>query len=275
MRYAYLWAIIAMFLLVISIHPARGQSGSLPDFAQIQLEVDALSTLDDLNLTADQLAALKGMAKDTAGNLSKVPTPITAEYQDALKALKGALLGKDDDKIDSAEDKVSDLAEKQDDDSAPDVVQSEAAKSKAAGLVKLLSVKQVADYISANSDDIDDPTDLLIGAIHDCRGLSDADFGDLRDDTSQELAVFAAGPNPGKQPAVVAKANALLNRTHKMSDADYSAQQSALEDDARKLVGGMDPIPNLRHWMENEMADLLANPQLLQAIDDWTAAGKG
>jgi hypothetical protein len=37
----------------------------------------------------------------------------------------------------------------------------------------------------------------------------------------------------------------------------------------------MDPIICMRHWMENEMADLLANPQLSQAIDDWTSAGKG
>ncbi len=60
-----------------------------------------------------------------------------------------------------------------------------------------------------------------------------------------------------------------------MKDDEYSDQQSALEADARKLVGGVDPVNCMRHWMENEMADLLANPELSQAIDDWTAAGKG
>jgi hypothetical protein len=274
MRYAYLAVIFAAIFTLLPGRIVRGQSEPAADSTQLQLEVDALSTLDDLNLTSDQLSTLKDMAKDTAGTLSKTPTPITPEYLDAVRDLKSALLGKDDDKTDAAGDKAADLADKQEDDSIPDVVQSEAAKSKAAELLKLLSVKQAADYIAANADDIDEPVGLLIGAIHDCRGLSDEDFAGLRDDTSQELAVFAAGANPAKPPAIVNKTNALLTRAHKMSDAEFSAQQSALEDEARKIAGGMEAIPNLRHWLENEMAELLSNPQLIQAIDDWKAAGR-
>jgi hypothetical protein len=274
MRYAYLSFVVAAVFAFLPGRGAWGQTSSGSEAVQVQLEVDALSTLDDLNLTSDQLAALKDLAKDTAGTLSGTPGPITAEYLDALKELKSALLGKDDDKIDSAGDKAGDLGEKQDDDAIPDVTQSPAAKSKAADALKMLTVKQVADYIGDNSDAIDDPAELLIQAIHDCRGLAEPDFVGLRDDTSEELGVFAAGPNLGKPPAIVVKTNALLNRAHKMSDAEYSAQQSALEDEARKLVSGMEAIPNLRHWMENEMADLLANPQLIQAIDDWKGAGK-
>jgi hypothetical protein len=274
MRFGFLGLVLAVILTLLPGQVARADRDLSADSTQLQLEVDALSTLDDLNLTSDQLSSLKEMAKDSAGKLSKTPTVASAEYTEALKALKSALLGKDDDKTDAAGDKAADLADKQDDDSIPDVVQSEAAKSKSVEVLKMLSVKQVADFIAANADDIDEPVDLLIGAIHDCRGLSQEDFVGLRNDTAEELSVFAAGPNPGRPPAIVGKANALLTRAHKMSDAEFSSQQSALEDEARKIAGGMDPIPNLRHWMENEMAELLSNPELVKAIDDWKAAGK-
>lgn len=43
-------------------------------------------------------------------------------------------------------------------------------------LVKSLSVKQLAQYLSANADEIDDPTQVVTDAIHQSRGMSDDDF---------------------------------------------------------------------------------------------------
>jgi hypothetical protein len=283
MRNAYLFALIAALAIAATGRLVNAQdakdtapdaSDALTPTVKLELEVDALTTLNDLNLSKDQLSALKDLAADTAGTLSEKPTPVTDEYISALKDLREALLGRSEDKIDTAEDRVGDLGDKQDDDSEPDVVQSGAAKKKGPELLKALSVKQVAEYLSANADDVDDPTQLLIDAIHQSRGMDDNDFADLRDDTAQEIGIFAGGSNPAKTPQVVNKVKNLLTKAHKMSNSDYATQQSQLEDDAHKLVGGGDPIPSMRHWMENEMADLLANPELLHATDEWTAAGK-
>jgi hypothetical protein len=274
MRYAQFLTGVAVILALGLGGMARAQTEEPSAQVKLELEVNALSTLNDLNLTADQLSALKQMAADTAGTLAEKPAPISEDYVTALKDFRKALLSKDEDKIDEAEDAVGDLADKQDDDSDPDITQSDAAKSKAAGLVKLLTVKEFADYLSENADDMDDPTQLLLDAVHQCRGMSEDDFEDLRDDTSQELGIFAGGANPSKTPAIVGKVNSLLNKVHKMTDEEYWNQQSDLESEARKLTTTGDPMPSLRHWMENEMADLLANPELIHAIDEWTGAGK-
>jgi len=235
---------------------------------KLEQEVDALSALNDLNLSPEQLSALKGMISDTAGTLSDPPTRISAEYKAALKELRTALLSKDQNKIDNAEDKTSDLEDKQDPDSDADVDQSEPAKQKAATLLRMLSPKQVANYIGENSDDVDDPAQLLLDAVHHACGMSDDDFDSLQDDTSERIGILFGGAHPAKPPAVVGKVTRLLARVHHLSADEYKSQQSTLEDEARQLVGEADPIPCLRHWMENEMADLLSNPQLGQALTD-------
>lgn len=141
MRHTYLGAAIAVLVLAIGGGLARGQDdkdtaptndNTLSPTVKLELEVDALTTLNDLNLSATQLSALKDTASDTAGSLSETPTPISDDYKAALKGLKTALVGGNDDKIETAEDSVGDLADKQDDDSEPDIEQSQSAKEKAA-----------------------------------------------------------------------------------------------------------------------------------------------
>lgn len=272
MRYACITLFIAILVAAVS-HPALAQTPELSESAKLQLQVDALSSLDDLNLTPEQLSALKDLASDTAGTLTDSPTAITEAYKTSLKEMREALLTKDDDKIDAAEEKMGDIADKEDPDSEPDVDQSESAKSKAETLVKMLTVSQVAAFIAQNGDDVDNPSQLLLDAIHQCRGMSADDFQGMRDDTAQEIGIYAAGINPAKPPAIVGKINRLLTRVHGLSDDEYSQQQSSLEDEARKLVAGLDPINTLRHWLEDEMADVLSNPQLLEAINEWSGAG--
>jgi len=274
MRHYYYLLLAAGLSLVIFHRVLQAQTDAQPDAVTLKLQIDALSTLSDLNLTPEQLSALKDMASDTAGTLSNTPAPVTADYKSALKEMRDALLSKDEDKIDSAEDKIDDLEDKQNPDSEPDVDQSDSAKTKAVAFLKTLSVKQVADYISQNADEIDDPTQVLLDAVHQSRNLSDDDFQSLRDDTAEELGLLSAGVNPAKPPRVIARVNQLLTRVHHLSAEEYQSQQAALEDEARKLVGGMDPIVNLRHWMEDDLADFLSNPQLSRALEDWAAAGK-
>jgi hypothetical protein len=273
MRYARALLLAAGFLIFAATPRGFSQEAPLSPDAKLQMEVDALSSLNDLSLTSDQLSSLKDMASDTAGALSQKPTPMSDIYKSAIVDLRVALLSKDADKIDSAEDKVDDLADKEDPDSQPDIDQSSAAKSKAEALLKMLSVTQVANFVSQNGGDLDDPAQTLLDAMHQCRGMSEQDFQDLRDDTSQELGIYAAGVNTSKTPAIIGKINRFLTKVHKLSNDEYSDQQSTLEDEARKLVGGMDPVNTLRHWLQDEMADLLSNPELIRAIDEYNSAG--
>jgi hypothetical protein len=273
MRFVCPFVLASLFLVAVGERCSRAQADVKSGTVKLQLEVDALPSLNDLNLTAEQLSALKDMASDTAGTLSSTPTLITDDYKSALKGVREALIGGDSDKIDSAEDKMDDLEDKQDADSSPDVKQSDAAKTKAETFLKTLTMKQVADYISQNADDVDDPAELILDAVHQSRGMSEQDFVGLRDDTAQELGTLAAGVNPTKTPLIIGNVTRLLTRVHSLSDEKYKSDQSSIEDEARKLVAGVDPVNWLRHWMEDELADLLSNPQLVQAIGDLNAGG--
>ena len=242
------------------------------DTVKLEMEVDALTALNDLHLTAEQTTTLKGMITDTAGKLSDPPTPITADHKAALEAARTALLGKDQKKIEDADDKLDAFQDKADSDSDPDVDQSEPAKEKAANFLKILSPAQVANYISQNSEDVHDPVQVLLDAVHHARGQSDDDFEALEDDASEDIRNLHAGPHPEKPIQIVAKVKHLLERVHHMSADDYKSQQAALEDEARQVVGTSDPVACLRHWLENEFADLLSNPQLGLAINEMSGA---
>ena len=269
MRYRIIFLTVFVgYLLTASQASVRGDNIADTDTVNLQLEVDALFALHDLNLSPDQLTALQGLISDTEGKLSDPPTAITAECKAALKTTQTCLLCKDQGKIDDAEDKLGILEDKQDPDSDPDISQSGAAKEKAGTFLKMLSAKQVASYIAENSDNLHDPVQLILDAVHHARDSSDEDFESLRDDTSDEIEVLFAGPHPGKRPPIVGKVNQLLTKVRHLSADDYKSQLPALEQEARQLVTETDPIPHLRHWMENELADLLSNPQLGQAIGE-------
>jgi hypothetical protein len=274
MRHAHILILAGSLSLLLAGPVLRAQPVVLTDAAKLQLQVDALFKLNDLNLTPQQLSALSDLASDTAGTLSDAPAPISADYRAALKDMRDALLSKDQDRIESAEDKMGDIEDKQDPDSDPDIDQSDSARTKAVAYFKTLSVKQFANYVSENSDDVDDPAQLLIDALHQSRGMSDDDFQSLRDDTAQELGILSAGPHPDRPPRIIARVNQFLTRAHRLPAGEYAQQQNSLEEAARKMVDGMDPAMCLRNWMENELADLLSNPQLSLAISSWQAAGK-
>jgi hypothetical protein len=263
----------ALFAVFYPMPRLQAQTRPESDRVKIELEVDALSALVDLQLTPDQINALKDLASDTAATVDDSPAHADADYQAALKEVRNALLSHDEDRIDQAQDKLAALTEKQDPDSEPDFENTSAAKAKAPDFLKTLSVSQIAHYIAQNADDIDDPGNTLVDALHQSRTLSDDDFASFRDDTAEELGLLAGGTNPSRSSGIIQKVAHFLNRARKLSPQEYDAQKSSLEEEARKL-GEMDPIPCLRHWMEGELADLLSNPQLQTALKDWEAASK-
>jgi hypothetical protein len=238
------------------------------DALKLQLEVDALSTMEDLHLTPAQLSALQDLSSDTAAALPTSGPNLDGVHYAALQALRAALISGNEDQISQAQDKVSDLEEQQEGDDDTDVEPTDAAKGKVTAAVKLLTARQLAGYISENTDDIPDPGEILVGAVKQCQGLSDDDYQSLRDDTTDQLGELAGGLSPSKAPSIIARAGRFLDHAHHLSADDFKTQLPTLEDEARKLGNSVDPMACLRHWFEGEMADLLSNPQLGQALTD-------
>jgi hypothetical protein len=265
---------LAALIILCSLPRLQAQTASDAESVKLELEVDALSTLDDLQLSSEQVVMLRDLASDTASKVDPSPGHVDGDYQAALKEVRDAILSRSDDRIDQAQDKLAALTEKQNAESEPDFENTDAAKTKAPALLKALSPSQVAHYVSQNADDVEDPADVLVDAVRQCHTLSDDDFEVLRDDTAEEIGLLAGGLVPTKPPQIIQKTTRFLNRCRRLSAQEFQTQQSALEDEARKLVEGLDPIQCLRHWMEGELADLLSNPQLQTALKDWGSAAK-
>jgi hypothetical protein len=238
------------------------------DVLKLQLEVDALSALSDLHLTPSQLSDLQGLASDTAATMPSAPMNVSDARASALQDLKAALIGGNDDKIGDAEDKASSLEDEVGDSDEPDIDQTDAAKGKVSQAVKLLTAKQLAGYIGENSDDVPDPGEILVDAVNQCHDLSSDDYASLKEDTTDQLGELAGGLTPTKTPAIIGKSARFLDGAHKLSADEYKTQLPTLRDEARKLGGGIDPVNVIRHWAESDMADLLSNPQLPQALTD-------
>ena len=227
------------------------------------MRVEALSTLNDLSPTREQLQALLKLATGVAG--AAVPEgKLNKRYRGALEELEGALVSGDGVKIDAAQEKVDDLEEKLTiaDVDMPDP--TEAARRRAGEAVKLFSAPQVAEFVASYAEDIADPVKTITDALELTRGAGDADFDELKNETVEQVAVLVNGDPKG---AVGAKVADILARARKMSDGEFKAKKGELEAEAKRVAGRADPVEVIRHWVSNSMAELLANPELTGAIE--------
>jgi hypothetical protein len=256
----HLRAVLAGVIGVVGFGLLAGAGGS---GGSLRLRVEALSTLNDLSATRDQLQGLQKLAQGAAaapvadGKLNK-------DYRAALVELESALTGGDDSKIDAAQEKVEDLEEKLtiEDVDTPDP--TDTARRRAAEAVKLFSASQIAEFVASYAEEIADPVKTITDALDLTRGSGDADFEELQKETVEQVAVLVNGDPKG---AIGPKVDDLLARARKMSDDDFKAKKADLAAEAKRLAGKVDPIEVIRHWVTNSMAELLSNPELGAAID--------
>ena len=258
----------SLAVLLFGLPAPLAEADQSSDTLKLQLEVNALSTLQDLHLTPDQLTALQALSADTAGTLPTAPLKLEAGHVAALQTLRTALISGTEEQISDAEDKVADFEEQQDADDEPDVDTTDAAKGKAGAAIKVLTPRQIAGYISENIDDVADPGEILVDALNQCHDLTEDDYQSLKEDTCDDLGQLAGGFSPSKPPSIIGKAGRFLDGARHLSADDFKTQLPTLREQAVKLGHGIDPMGCLRHWFEGEMADLLSNPQLGAALAD-------
>jgi len=227
-----------------------------------RLKADALDMLYELNLTADQLKAVEKLA---APGKTDPPPKLGRKLRNAVNELCDALARGDDEKIADLQDKVDELSDAANVDDAY-VTPSEAAKTKAAEVTNLLTASQLANFIAVYADDVQGPAEVLVDAMDDARGGgNESEYKDLRSETVEEVIALVKGP-AAKDDKLADAISGFLDRVHKLNEADYKTKHAALEEEARKLIGPVDPVTALRHWLEEEFATLLSNPQLPDAI---------
>lgn len=236
------------------------------NLGDVNAEVAVLNVLHSLQPTAAQLQALR---KASAKTMQKAPPRKMVKVSDKLRktltALRDALAAGDDEKIDELFQQFDELRLKEDPE-FDDIEVTEAAREQAPGLVRQLSARQVAVYVSGVAD-FPDPIERLVQTMEESRKLRGKEWRTLRDDSAYQVGWLVAGLDAKVEEKVRDRATALLNKAYKLSDKAYAADRASLEKEARDIVGQVGPTEVIRHFMERVIAETLSSYRLAAALD--------
>jgi hypothetical protein len=247
---------------------APKENAGKDDLNSVSLEVAALQLVHQLDLTPDQMEAFAKLAKDAAPkDTTRKPAKVSDKYRKTLLAYNDALLKGEDDRIDDLGEELEDLRDSEDPTLGDQVETTDEARKLAPQALALLGARQTAAYLGLYGDDLPDPVEDLLAALGKSHDPEEKDWKELRDDTAEEVGWLVAGFDKDAAKKVSDKAGALLDRARALKDEDFKAQRPQLEKDARALVGDTGPTDVLRHVLERDLAELLANPRLPAALD--------
>jgi hypothetical protein len=242
--------------------------------SELALEIESLRALDDLQATPAQLVQLRDASMDAVTHVQMADLDIIdqAAAKDSacyalLLRLRESLLRGDSARIEQGEQELAGLEQKIQINFTPRIVPSPAAQKSAGDVTREFSGGQIAAYIARRSEEVSDPTEVLLGALIQCRGMSVADFQRFDLDVTQQVSELVAGMAQSPTRPIARRTSELLKLAHSLGDADFDNQRPDLENQARDITK-VDASTALRHWMECEMAQLLSNPQLPLALAD-------
>jgi hypothetical protein len=234
----------------------------------LSLEVEALQTLHQFNFTKTQLEKLQPMAVGTAAKDQKRKAGKASKgFREKLQTLRKALMdAKDDERISKLGDELDALRDKEKPVLDDHVDITEAAGKRTAEAFRLLRPSQLAFYIAHIADNIDDPLDHLIESLDDARAMTEEEWKEQRDEIAEDVSRLAVGLDPVKSKAMSDQIGSLLARAHKLTKFDFQKQQPDLTKAARNIIGDISAVDVLRHQVEVDLATLLSNPRLPQAL---------
>jgi len=102
-----------------------------------------------------------------------------------------------------------------------------------------------------------------------CFGCHNTDKKTAGLDLTTSSAMMAGGGSGEKRSPLAQKVADLLDQARALSDADLKTQRDALIDQARQIAQQINPIMPLRQWVGHQFAELLSNPQLTTALDEY------
>jgi hypothetical protein len=267
-RVAVVLAVLAAGLWAGRSAAADGPKKNQPTLTDLSLEVAALQTLHEFKFTPAQMEQLQKLAKETAEKPRRRKAGQGSEdFRAALASLHQALVDDlDDDMIDNLEEQLDGLRDAEGPELDDEVEVTAAARQRAPEVLRGLSPSQVAAYVAANNDEIQNPLERLTDALGKVGGLKPAKWKALRDEVSEEVGRLVAGLDENKSTKVADQVVALLTKARGFKAEEFKKQRPALEKEARRLVGDVHPVEVLRHTAEYALAEMLSNPRLGEAL---------
>jgi hypothetical protein len=260
------WDIASYGLLLLVFVAGRSTAtAGEPDVHALTLQVSALQSLHDLDLTRDQLSAVAKLAEGAANKAKPGKSvTVTPAYRTALTQLRDALIKGDDEKIEQCRTKFDEIADKELVDIEDQVDVTVAARQKLPQFMKLLTVYQIASYIG--SLDLSDPVERLMDGAEDILGAKGKEKKDISDEISHEVGRLVGGMGSEQAKKVAKHAAEFLDRVSALKEDEFKKRRPELEKEARQIVGDVNALKVLEHEVNFSLASLLSNPQLEAAV---------
>ena len=262
----FLAATVGVCLLALPRSRCTGGVG-LADVERAEPRGGGAPALEQFEFTPAQLEVLQKLAKATASEIDRDQKGKGSEaFRKALNDLRDVLVqGGTPSTI--LEDRVDTLRDAEDTDVDEDVEITDAARRLAPGLLRQLSVHQVAAYFNNYREEIPEPLDTMLEALAQVQDLKENDWKELRDQTTEEVGWLLGGLDKKKAKLVADKVEDWLNTARKMKADDFSKHREELAQAARQFVGQVPPTVVLHNFAEHGLAELLSNPQLPTALE--------
>jgi hypothetical protein len=235
---------------------------------RLSQRISALQTLYQLQITREQLEALKKIATETAAPASEQkPVQIKQDLKRVMQEFHTALVAANNsDKIETLEEKYDGLLESEtvEFDDSYDI--TEAASEKAEQFCRSFTITQVVSLVSANQDDIRDPRAVLVETLTEGRNKTGNDWNELRDSAAEDAATLMAGDKV--TDALTDKYKHWLDEAHELDDTACKQRFPDPLQAAEKITGPVVWPEVLRNWVQSSIADLLSNPELSAALNE-------
>src|SRR5262249_21582281 len=180
---------------------------------ELSLEVAAFQTLYLFQFTPEQMKSLRTLARETAdpdGN-TRHAAKATDAYRKTLENLRDALVRADDgDRIADLQEELEKLRTSEDPALDDTVELTDEARQRAPELLRRLSARQVAAFLSSYGDAAPDPVESLLDALDTVRTLKADEWKALRQDLADQVGRLVAGLDADKATAVGDRAVQLL-----------------------------------------------------------------
>jgi len=157
-------------------------------------------------------------------------------------------------------------------DAPPDATElvnlSDAARRKAGDFVSLLNTSQYANFIALHAGKIPDAAQVIFDGMDQSRHLSAVEYVHLRDRTADEVASLIVGVQTKPPQRITSKVKNLMDKARKMSDDDYPAERDDLQKNAKSFpfMRQARAESQSHNWIARQMAELLSNPELPEAL---------
>jgi hypothetical protein len=234
----------------------------------LSMEVSALRTLHQFQLTPAQLRSLLKLAPETSQRMGPRPAAqVSDEFRKTLAEVRDALIASPSaERTAQLEDKLDKLFRDEGPDLDDSIEIGESACKRAPEFLRSLSARQLAGYVSLYGDDFPDPHELLLDALEQSRKLPAKKWRALQADVAENVGQLVGGLDLEKAGETSDKVTQWLIQVRALKEEEFKAKREELEKEARQIAGNLGPLEVIRNQAEFHLAELLSNPRLEAAV---------